>query len=130
VIIGGGFTRVQNAARSCLARINADGTLHAWNPGASATVSTLALAGTDVIVGGSFTTLGGAARRFIGAVPLASDVATSWNPSTVGGTGVRALAISGTDVIVGGIFDGGPGDTSPTANLPMNRVYRVTTTAP
>jgi chitodextrinase len=106
VIIGGSFTRVKNTPRRFLARINADGSLHAWNPSTAGGTEVLALAlsGTDVIVGGDFTTLGGAARRFIGAVPLASNTATSWNPSTAGGFTVLALAVAGTDVIVGGDF--------------------------
>jgi hypothetical protein len=53
----GGFATVTNQSRSCLARLNADGTLETgFNPGANATVFSLALQPDGkIVVGGSFT---------------------------------------------------------------------------
>ena len=111
-IVGGTFANAQpylsagvlgaSVARANLARFNSDGSLHAWNPGANNTVRALAIAGTDVIAGGLFATLGGASRSRIGAVPLDSNTATSWNPDA--NNTVYSLAVNGTDTIVAGAF--------------------------
>lgn len=73
ILVGGGLTAVQGQARKDLARLNPDGTLDRdFNPGASdprssASVYSLSLqANGKILVGGSFTTLGGAARDRIG----------------------------------------------------------------
>ena len=65
--------RIRKTAREPLVpapigRLNADGTLDtSFNPGADVLVAALAVqADGKVVVGGGFTYLGGAARRFIG----------------------------------------------------------------
>ena len=66
--IGGAFTRVQGQPRRNLARLRADGTVDAWDPGADTTVRTLARAGTVVYAGGDFSSAGGAARKYLAAI--------------------------------------------------------------
>jgi hypothetical protein len=53
-------------------------------------------------VGGDFTTLGGVTRNRIGAVDVATDVTTSWNPNA--NSSVRGLAAGASVLYVGGQF--------------------------
>ncbi|HPC43473.1 MAG TPA: delta-60 repeat domain-containing protein, partial [Spirochaetota bacterium] len=55
--IGGTFTKINGATRNRIARINGDGSLHDWNPDANNEVSALAVSGTTVYAGGSFTAI-------------------------------------------------------------------------
>ena len=111
VYVGGGFSTLNGAtARSALAKIplsSSTGTVDPdWNPNANGSVFALAVSGSDVYVGGNFSTLNGgtAARLFLAKIPAAGDgtVDASWNPSA--NNIVNALAVSGTDVYVGGSF--------------------------
>jgi len=61
--IGGSFTQVGGQMRGRLARINADGTLHPWNPSAGGTVNAIAVDAGTVYVGGVFSTIGGQSRK-------------------------------------------------------------------
>lgn len=91
VYAGGDFTSAYSSAtgtqsRSRLAAFaTANGAVTGWNPGADATVSAILpdpATGT-VYLGGSFTTLGGAARVALGAVTAAGAV-TGWDPAITG----------------------------------------------
>ncbi len=63
-------------------------------------VSALAVSGTDVYAGGSFTTAGGGAANYI-----AKWDGSSWSALGLGMDGpVRALAVSGSDLYAGGYF--------------------------
>ena len=66
-----------------------------------AVVRALATAGTNVFAG-EFDTLGGQARRAIGAVDKDAGIATPWNPDADGS--VSALAGSGTTLYAAGGF--------------------------
>jgi beta-propeller uncharacterized protein DUF5122 len=67
-------------------------------------VSAIAVSGSDVYVGGTFTSIGGQSRDQIAKLSATSGNAFSaWNPN-VDGTGVNALAVSGSNVFVGGSF--------------------------
>ena len=78
VYIGGQFTAVrppgapagsQEVTRNHVAAFNATtGAMLAWNPNASAAVSSLAGSGSTVYIGGSFSKLGSSTRSRIGAV--------------------------------------------------------------
>jgi hypothetical protein len=105
-LIGGTFSE-----HKCLARIRkSDRELDmTWRPdvtggGFGATVNALALAGSDLYVGGIFTQVGGQARSGLARVSTSGTgaVDATWNPGTSGL--VRALALSGPHLYVGGSF--------------------------
>lgn len=104
-ILGGDFTRVGGLPRAGLARVLADGRVAQWNPGADGPVRALLRKGATVYVGGTFGTLAGAARNFLGAVDLTSGATlASWVPDPNGT--VRALAAdpAATVIYAGGDF--------------------------
>jgi len=110
--IGGAFTMVGSATRNRIARINADGTVHSWNPNANNDVFTIAINGTDIYVGGSFTSIGGQTRNYL--AKLNNSIGTAdgtWNPNA--NAPVRTISISGggTDIYVGGDFSNVGGQT-------------------
>jgi hypothetical protein len=115
VYVGGNFTNAGNVpGADYIARWNGttwsgllSGTVGINSP---AVVTTIALSGTDVLVGGVFTNAGG--------VPGANNIArwdganNTWN--LVGGVGaingfVNTIALSGAEVYVGGLFTGAGG---------------------
>jgi len=107
--IGGEFTRVGNWERYGIAHILSDGSVHpAWNPNAGGTyphVRALAVSGSTVYAGGSFTSIGGQSRHYIAALDAATGNATAWNPNAGGySPRVFALAVSGSTVYAGGGF--------------------------
>jgi trimeric autotransporter adhesin len=118
IYVGGSFTRVGNVeARNVACLTKATGL---WSPlgnltqnGTNAEVSALALSGTDLFVGGGFTSVSDAttANRSANFIAKWSTTAGQWSPlgsTTTGHQGtsatVRALAVSGTDLFVGGLF--------------------------
>ncbi|MBI3074199.1 MAG: PQQ-binding-like beta-propeller repeat protein [Deltaproteobacteria bacterium] len=108
--IGGAFNSVGATPRNRLARLNADGTLHSWNPNANATVRALVERDGIVYAGGDFTYIdagGGAARNYLAAFDVDGGL-LAWNPNA--NDTVHALAVSDGVVYVGGAFtaiDGG-----------------------
>ena len=125
VYAGGNFTTLcTTAASSCwngsaaqtrnrLAAIGVDSTLAGWNPGANSLVNALAISGTTVYVGGTFTTVCTTAesscwngspaqtRNYVAAFGTDGALA-AWNPDANGQ--VNALAVSGSMVYAGGNF--------------------------
>lgn len=91
-----------------------DGTSWSSIGGTPGQLYCLATDGTNLYVGGSFTTMGG-----VSAVNLARWDGTTWSRmwTTSGGT-VQAIAVRGTDLYVGGTF------TSVNGNVPANRIAR------
>ena len=104
--IGGTFTQVGGVGRNRLARINADGSLHAWNPNSGGEILALAInsTGTTVYVGGTFTTVGGQSRLNVAALDATTGLATAWNANINTSSVVQALAVDGSSVYVGGLF--------------------------
>jgi hypothetical protein len=100
--IGGQFTSVGGQTRNRLARINADGSLHAWNPNANNEIYALAVDGQTVYVAGGFGQIGGQNRSYVAAVDAATGAVKTWNPGANGS--VSALDVSGNTVYVGGYF--------------------------
>ena len=105
---GGSFSSVispdgtQTMQRRHLAAVDlTTGDLLPWSPGTNGSVETMATDGTQIFVGGSFTTLGGVSRNRLGAVDLAGT-ALPW--TTGANDTVLALAVSGTQIFVGGRF--------------------------
>ncbi len=100
--IGGFFTAVGGVPRNNLAHILSDKSLAAWNPGASSTVTTLALVGNTLYAGGAFTTIAGVSQSYLAAFDTTTGALTSWNPGSNGF--INQLVVSGGTVYVGGSF--------------------------
>jgi trimeric autotransporter adhesin len=98
--VGGSFT----APQTRLVHIRADGTL---DPNFRVTipsgqVNAIAVVGSTVYAGGTFTSVGGQARSKLAAVNAADGSLTDWNP--ISSSTVSTLAVSGTTLYVGGQF--------------------------
>jgi hypothetical protein len=108
VYVGGAFTYIGGQPRQGIAALSAStGQATSWNPDAheganTGYVNSLALSGSALYVGGSFTQIGGQSREKIAALDVASGVATAWNPQSDGN--VYALAVAGSTVFAGGTF--------------------------
>jgi hypothetical protein len=123
VYVGGAFTQV-NASSGTVPRNNAaavdlsTGLDTGWDPNPTGgPVDALAISGSTVYMGGSFTAISGGvfttsprlfagnssvARLHAAAVSAATGTDTGWNPAPDGA--VKALAISGATVYLGGRF--------------------------
>ncbi|MFN8179243.1 MAG: FlgD immunoglobulin-like domain containing protein [bacterium] len=108
VYVGGTFTSVGGEARSCIAALDpSTGAATSWDPnaknsGAPPGVFALAVSGSTVYAGGTFTEIGAQPRSCIAALAVSSGAATAWNPIAIGD--VYALAVSGGTVYAGGAF--------------------------
>jgi trimeric autotransporter adhesin len=110
--IGGKFTFVGGMPRLNLAHVVADLSVSDWNPSAGGSlfpvpspppeVRALAVSGSTVYVGGTFTNSGGKARNNIAALDAVTGAATDWNPNA--NDVVMALAVGGSTVYAGGLF--------------------------
>ncbi len=108
IIIGGYFFSVNEVSRTNLARLNPNGSVDlTWNPPApNADVSSMALDGTNLFIGGTFTQVGGVSKRGIAKIGTADSGAldTNWTP-VLGSFGeTYALGVSGSQLYVGGSF--------------------------
>ena len=121
ILVGGQFTTLGGggtgtSTRNSIGRLNADGTLDTFNPGANGAVGALAVQPDGkILVGGNFTTLGGSTRNFIGRLNLNGTLDNSFTPGSAGGevfAGVYTLAVQADGkILVGGDFTtlgGGP----------------------
>jgi hypothetical protein len=110
--VGGQFTMVRphgaspgsgEVRRQNVAAFNATtGAVLKWNPGANGTVRTIATAPSRVYLGGTFTSVGGRARKNIAAVSTGGQVAR-WNPGANKSVFVIRLGPNG-NLFVGGDF--------------------------
>ncbi|HRH70966.1 MAG TPA: delta-60 repeat domain-containing protein, partial [Flavobacteriales bacterium] len=107
--IGGTFTRVGTVTRNRLARINADGSLHPWNPDADDEVSSLVELNGAIYAGGRFQQVGGAPHARLVELDPESGDASNWTP--VVNDGIRVLVTDGTDLYLAGDFTTVEGDT-------------------
>lgn len=102
---GGSFNSIGGQSRNLLAVLNpASGVADAtWDPKmqAGAQVSALAVFGSVVYAGGSFTTVGGVTRNRLAAI-TSDNVLTDWNPNS--DDQVNVVTLDGSDVYVGGTF--------------------------
>jgi trimeric autotransporter adhesin len=113
---GGAFTTVQGASggpytRNRIAAIStATGTPTAWNPNiAAGAVNSVALSGTTLYAGGTFTTIQGASggpytRNYIAAISTATGTPTAWNPNAGAAVNVVLTSVDGNTVYAGGAF--------------------------
>jgi hypothetical protein len=120
--VGGDFTSIGGQTRNSLAKVatSGSGAVDAtWDPNVANTlggahkplINTLALAGPSLYVGGTFTSIGGQARRDIAKLSAVGNGAAdpAWDPNPVSNTfstftSVRALALAGQELYVGGEF--------------------------
>jgi hypothetical protein len=105
--IGGEFSNVDSTGRNSLAALStADGSLiSSWNPAPSLNSSILAmdLDGTNLYVGGYFSTIGGQSIQNLARVNTATGAAdAAWAPNPDGG--LRSLLVSDTSVYAGGQY--------------------------
>jgi uncharacterized delta-60 repeat protein len=112
ILVGGGFTTLGGQTRNYLGRLNSDGALDAtFNPGAGGgsypSVRSLAVqADGKILVGGSFTTLSGQPRNYLGRLNSDGTVDTTFNPGAGGSYAyVNSLAVQADGkIVVGGYF--------------------------
>ena len=117
ILVGGNFTTLGGGGtgtipRNRIGRLNADGSLDtSFDPGADAAVYAIAVQPDGkILVGGSFTTLGGGGtgttpRNRIGRLNADGSLDTSFNPG-VGGLWVYTLAVQEDGkILVGGFFE-------------------------
>lgn len=106
VYIGGGFTRVNGEPRAGLAALDrTTGELLPWNPGVGGSfgvVTTLALVGPRLLVGGDFVWLAGSWRPFLGSVDTRTGLPDEWAPSP--SSLVISMAVDGHIVYLTGLF--------------------------
>ena len=102
-IIGGDFTTVGAAARNRIARLNADGTLDAFNPNADDTVYSVAVQGDGkILVAGTFTNIGGAPRISLARLNANGSADATFTPDIIGDVFSLAVQYDGRILIAGG----------------------------
>jgi trimeric autotransporter adhesin len=110
LLVGGGFNTIDSQPRTLLAAFDTTtGTLSAWNPalsgllaGSAPQVYAVAAAGSEVLAGGTVSSVGGVTRNNLAAFDTTTGRATAWDPNA-GGL-VSAMAIGPNSVYVGGTF--------------------------
>ena len=115
ILVGGGLGTLNEAARSCIGRLNADGTLDAtFDPGLYGTVETLAVqADGKILVGGACLSLDGA-HNYLVRLNADGSLDAGFNPGAdyeVNALGMRADG----GILVGGLFSSLGGVWSPYA---------------
>lgn len=109
ILLGGSFTNLAGQTRNRIGRLNADGTLDPdFNPGVDdqlySQVYAIAVQPDGrILVGGSFTNLGGASRANIGRLNADGSVDTGFNPGADGFVGTITLQTDGK-ILAGGGF--------------------------
>jgi uncharacterized delta-60 repeat protein len=122
VLIGGQFTTVGGVGRNRIARLNADGSLDTgFNPNVStlgSVVNSIALqADGKVLIGGTFTTVGGVTRNRIARLNADGSLDTGFNPDA--NNELKSIAVQADGkVLIGGLFTSVGGVT-------RNRIARL-----
>jgi len=130
VYVGGDFSLCGDLPANNVARF--DSTTQAWTSlgsgttnGVNYTVRALAMAGTELFVGGWFTQAGGAAARYIARFDTTTQTWASLNSGVTNGLGVfgsvYALAVIDSSLYVGGSF-------TDAAGVGANNIARFDTT--
>ncbi len=103
---GGTFTSVSGTTRNHLAALSTSTAVldPSFLPttGLNAGLNSLALDGTTLYLGGTFTTFGGQNRSRIAAINTSTNAVLAWDPNA--NAQVSALTVSGTTVFAGGAF--------------------------
>jgi len=107
VYVDGYFSTIGGQNRNYLAAVDATtGLANGFNPNPSyfyAYESALAVDGSTVYVGGSFSDMGGQPRNNLAALDAATGAATAWDPNP--DSTVRTLSTAGGKVFAGGYFN-------------------------
>jgi hypothetical protein len=123
IYAGGQFTQIGGQPRVALAALDADtGAATAWNPlivnkppprvsSEPAEVDAIALSGSTIYLGGTFTQVAKQTRRGIAAVSSTTGAALNWNPDATDSSAtpnapgtVSSIAVSPTEIYAGGTF--------------------------
>jgi uncharacterized delta-60 repeat protein len=123
VLIGGMFTTVNGVGRNYIARLNEDGSLDtSFNPGTGPNLLVRAVAvqpDGKVLIGGSFTTVGGVTRNRIARLNADGSLDAGFDPGMGASSWVDAVAVqSDGKVLIGGDFTTVDG-------TPLNRIARL-----
>lgn len=109
IVVGGGFTSMNNIQRNGIARLNTDGSLDTlFNPGSGAdgVVRSVAIQGDGkVVIGGEFTQFNGFQRRGVARLNADGSLDTTFNPGA--GTDGPIWAVAVTDTPTRKIYIGG-----------------------
>jgi len=102
--IGGSFLKVGSESLPYLAHIKPDYSVDTtWVPNPDSYVYSITVSGSDVYVGGEFSTIGGATRNKIAKLNTTNGNADgTWNPDANGS--VWTITITSSDIYVGGEF--------------------------
>jgi len=118
VLIGGEFTTYNETPRSCITRINTNGSLDtSFNPGTGVDnryVQTIALQiDGKILIGGRFTSFNGTASNRIARLDTNGNLDTSFNPSgTSANYGVFSITLQPSGkILIGGDFTSYNGTT-------------------
>jgi len=138
IVIGGAFTTVAGVSRNYLARLNTDGSLDpTYNPNPNGVVNALVLQLNpnitaaipvtatlnldSVVVGGSFTTVGGASYPNVARINYDGSVDATFNPAPDGPVLSLAIQEDGK-IFLGGTF-------AHVSGLPRNGLARLSASA-
>ena len=104
ILVGGAFSTLTGLSRSCLGRLNADGTLDTnFSPRANNSVCSLAIQPDGkILVGGNFTTLAGQSRPYLGRLKADGTLDTEFNPGANGTVLSMAMQPDGRILVAGG----------------------------
>jgi uncharacterized delta-60 repeat protein len=116
ILIGGHFSRVNGTSRGNVARLNPDGSLDTtFNPGAGANDFVLSIARQStgqVLIGGRFTAVDGAAQNRIARLNADGSLDTGFNAGTGADDEVLTVTTQPDDaVLIGGRFSTVNGET-------------------
>lgn len=106
VFVGGGFDRIDGISRQHLASFTTAGNLRSWAPYTEYatfgknSVTSLALSGNLLFVGGTFQKINGNFTARLASVSVATGTASGWAPSPA--SDVDALAVDDGTLYVGG----------------------------
>ena len=128
--VAGAFDRIGRDERHNIAHVLSDGTVDAAflaGPDSGQTVNDVELVESRLLVAGSFSDIGGAARTGLAELD-ATGRATTWDPRATGA--VHVLRVDGDRLYVGGLFDRIGGEPRPWLAALRISDLGVTTRAP